>query len=185
MTVAALYIDPRGPYPKLEGVDCYDEARDARTYPGPWPIVAHPPCAHWGRLRHMAKQQTKHLAPIAVQQVRRFGGVLEHPAHSLLWNHCGLPLPGESTDEYGGYTVALNQVDWGHTCRKATWLYLVRVPRELLIDVLVRKPTHWVSGNTGEARRHGCKIASAQQRRRTPEVFAEYLVYLASNARLA
>jgi hypothetical protein len=28
-TVAALYIDPRGPYPIMPGVDCWDEARDS------------------------------------------------------------------------------------------------------------------------------------------------------------
>lgn len=184
MTVAALFIDRLGPYPRL-GVDCWDVARDAVNYPGPFPVVAHPPCAQWGRLRHLAKQQTKHLAPIAVQQVRRFGGILEHPAHSLLWKHCSLPLPGAPADAWGGYTVALNQVDWGHTCRKATWLYLVRVPRELLIDVPPQKPTHWIAGNAGQARRYGCKSASSQQRTRTPKAFAEYLIYLASNVRLA
>lgn len=182
MTVAALFIDRLGPYPKLN-VDCWDVTRDAHNYHGPGPVVTHPPCAHWGRLRHMAKQPTKHLAPLAVQQVQRFGGVLEHPAHSRLWQHCALPLSGEPADEFGGYTITVNQVDWGHTCRKATWLYLVRVPRELLIEVPPRESTHWVAGNAGQSRLHGCKIASAQQRRRTPKAFAEYLIYLASNAR--
>ena len=44
-TVAALYVEPDGPYSNLDGVEVWDEARDARTYAGPHPVVAHPPCA--------------------------------------------------------------------------------------------------------------------------------------------
>ncbi len=84
--VAALYVDPRGPYPKLLGPEtCWDEARDARTYAGPWPVIAHPPCRNWGLLKHLATGDDSDCAPRAVEQVRAFGGVLEHPARSSLW----------------------------------------------------------------------------------------------------
>lgn len=193
-TIAALYIDPRGPYPKMPGVDCWEATRDARLYKGPHAIVAHPPCGPWGRLKHLYRGNEHDCGPRAVEQVRAFGGVLEHPAHSQLWAACGLPLPLDCVDEHGGYTIEVNQVDWGHVARKRTWLYLVGVPIEAAAEYRApREPTHWVAGfrtAKGVARNsiyknHGCavppgiKICSAPQRRRTPPAFAEWLVSLA------
>ena len=51
-TVAALYVEPKGCYVGVPGVDPWDEARDARAYTGPHPVVAHPPCQRWGRFWH-------------------------------------------------------------------------------------------------------------------------------------
>jgi hypothetical protein len=186
--VAALYVDPRGPYPLLVE-HWYDEARDARTYDGPWPVVAHPPCGPWGRLRHMSCNQDPSLAPIAVEQVRRFGGVLEHPAYSLLWAHAGLPLPGELPDVFGGRTVAVDQCDWRHVARKPTWLYLV-VPSGARFEwPAPGTPTHWISGtrDRSEAKHRGVcppgiKMCSAEQRRRTPRAFAVWLLDVAARA---
>lgn len=184
--VAVLYVDPRGPYPSLVR-HWYDEARDARTYDGPWPVVAHPPCGPWGRLRHLSRHDDPALAPHAVELVRKFGGVLEHPGDSRLFRHCGMPHPDELPDACGGVTFEVSQCDWGHPARKRTWIYVVGA-RALPSAPPKREPTHWITGGRGRKGKKarttpvpaGIKVCSAQQRRRTPRAFAAWLIELAS-----
>jgi hypothetical protein len=195
VTVAALYVDPRGVYPTLPGVDVYGLQRngfgelvDATRYQGPWPVVAHPPCGPWAHLKHLhGRPEERPLALRAVEQVRAYGGVLEHPAGSGLWKAAGLPPPG-CYDAHRGYTVEVCQVEWGHVARKRTWLYCVGVPYTALEPPPFpgRKPTHWVSGSRTAPRGPvppGIKVCSAQQRNRTPLPFAEYLVRLARSTK--
>lgn len=92
--VVALYVDARGPYPGLVA-QWFDAIDDATRYAGPLPVVAHPPCGPWGHLRHLSRRDDPALAIRAVEQVRAFGGVLEHPAWSMLWEACDLPKPGK------------------------------------------------------------------------------------------
>lgn len=40
-SVAALYVDERGPYPKMAAVEAWGVSRDADGYEGPHPVVAH------------------------------------------------------------------------------------------------------------------------------------------------
>jgi hypothetical protein len=112
--------------------------------------------------------------------------LLEHPAESRLWKACGLPEPG-AVDTFGGYTVELCQVEWGHVTRKPTRLYLVGVPREALEPPPFpgREPTHSICNGRGQRLKDGTlrKRATAAEARRTPPLFAEYLVRLARAAR--
>lgn len=194
--IAVLYVDALGIYPKMRGVDAWDVVRDARLYDGPFPIVAHPACGPWGKLRHMYKGSEGDwtLACRGVDQVRKWGGVLEHPSHSLLWKSMSLPKPGQGFDAHGGYSIEVVQSDWGHVARKRTWLYLVGVPVWLVSAYAApfpgRAPTHWISGGRGKPGRRLCdclppgiKAASAQQRRRTPPLFARFLLTLAASTR--
>lgn len=187
--VAVLFVDPRGPYPKLVE-QWFDADRDARTYAGSLPVVAHPPCGPWGKMARFCDKQDPDLAPLAVDFVRRFGGVLEHPAGSRLWERCDMPKPGELPDFAGGRTLEVCQVDWGHVARKRTWLYVVG-RAELPPFPGHREPTHWVRGNRrrGAGMRgglvpEGIKVCSPQQRRRTPVAFAEWLLEVAASVRL-
>jgi hypothetical protein len=68
----------------------------------------------------------------ALASVRRWGGVLEHPAKSIAWKTFDLPRPSphggwSGPDGYGGRTSHVEQAQYGHRCRKATWLYAVGV----------------------------------------------------------
>jgi hypothetical protein len=193
-------VDRLGPYPAMLDVDAWDESRDARAYAGPLPVIAHPPCGAWSSLRHLSQGAHADCGPIAVEQVRKHGGVLEQPAGSKLWEHCKLPNPGwECVPMFGsrvprGFSVEVCQVSWGHVARKRTWLYFVGVDREL-VERGIRvggTPTHWVSGARNQMRKNGrvgggavppgIKVCSAEQRRRTPVAFAEWLVSIAREA---
>ncbi len=178
--VAVLYVDPLGPYPKLVR-HWYDEKKDARTYAGPWPVVAHPPCGPWSSLRSLSQETTKDCAPAALEAVRHWGGVLEHPCGSAFFKYAGLPRPGRLPDAFGGSTFEVDQCDWGHPARKRTWLYVCGLRWAMPNGPTPKTPTHWCSGGgTGRGRTPiGIKVCSAQQRRRTPEAFARWLLGIA------
>lgn len=122
--VAALCVHPAGPYPQLLA-DCYDQGRDARTFGGGKRVIAHPPCQAWCRLRGLSLGNHRDLAPFCVHQVRTWGGVLEHPAHSRLWRACELPPPGGFPDQWGGWSLKVELGWFGFPSRKPTWLYIV------------------------------------------------------------
>ena len=179
-TVAALFCRADSVYKTLLGVEVYDMERDARTYDGPWPVVAHPPCRAWGRLRQFAKPRhdEKALGPWAVEQVRRFGGVLEHPAESTLFAHCGMPRPGRFPDEFGGWTLPIEQWCFGHRAEKATWLYIVGCGPEVTPMVPVRygRATHCIRPTKSYPR---LPSVTKAEREHTPPDLAAWLVELA------
>lgn len=137
-TVAALFVDPDGVYSNLPGVELWDEERDARLYDGPWPVVAHPPCARWGSLAFVNQAMHGYLVgddggcfEAALNAVRTYGGVLEHPANSLAWAKYELPRPARDGWAQAmadpGLATEVSQVAYGHRARKRTWLYCVGV----------------------------------------------------------
>lgn len=169
--VAVLFARSNSVYKSIHGCDVFDLERDARTYVGTAPVVAHPPCRGWGRLRHLAKVRPdeKDLALFAVDQVRRCGGVLEHPWASSLWLVAGLPRPGQR-DSFGGFTFGVMQGDFGHVAPKATWLYIVGIePASLPV------PSFELGEKTGRI-----ELMGKAARESTPLPVATWLVDLAS-----
>lgn len=206
--IAALYIDPRGSYSNLEGVDAWDEARDARLYSGPHPVVAHPPCQRWGKLwagqplwikrtgERKKKGDDGGCFKAALAAVRKWGGVLEHPRGSHAWAHFNLNKPPREggwvpADFHGGWTCEVEQGRYGHYARKPTWLYAVNCDLPDL-DWGVSKPSYpqWAID------RHGldyCKRAGelafkgggkdSAVRIGTPEAFRDILIDMAISVR--
>jgi hypothetical protein len=134
--IAALYVEAGGVYAGLPDVDPWPRERDARLYAGPWPVVAHPDCKRWGRFWHGSTRKPHQFALgddggcflAALAAVRRWGGVLEHPADSHAWAAFGLRAPPRiggwiAADLRGGSTCHVEQGHYGHFSRKPTWLY--------------------------------------------------------------
>lgn len=111
--MAALFVAKGGVYDGRPDVDAWDEACDARAYAGPHAVVAHPPCARWCRLAGLVEARWGHKRgddggcfASALANVRRCGGVLEHPAWSDAWHTFGLPNPRPD----GGWSRARRSV---------------------------------------------------------------------------
>lgn len=132
--IAALFVEKNGVYFGLPDVDPWDQSRDARNYNGPHPVVAHPPCSRWCRLAGLVEARWGHTRghdsgcfKCALSDVRRFGGVLEHPAYSDAWDAFDLPRPttggGWVRGMCGGWSCYVEQHRYGHVAKKATWLY--------------------------------------------------------------
>ena len=137
--IAALYVETNGSYYELPGVDPWDEHRDARLYPGPYPVVVHSPCQRWGKLwagqplhikrtgERKQKGADQGCFKCGLADVRRWGGVMEHPWGSHAWAFFGLNLPPRAggwvkADEFGGWTCCVEQGRYGHYARKPTLL---------------------------------------------------------------
>ena len=180
--VAVLFAREDSHYKTLEGVEVYDAARDARNYDGPWPVVAHPPCRAWATLRHHAlpRPDERNLARLAVALVREFGGVLEHPHRTTLWEAQRLPTVGQR-DGFGGFTLVIDQNWWGHRAQKRTRLYVVgcepaNVPP---LPLVLGEATHTVGLWSGRNKANCRPSIAKHEYESTPTDLASWLVDLA------
>ncbi len=184
-----LFAAPKSVYFSVTGVDVYDEERDALTWRGGCPVVAHPPCRSWSRLRafSVAPPAERELAVWAVDQVRLWGGVLEHPASSALWDSLELPKPSQEArfrprcDRYGGWSLCVDQFWWGHRARKRTWLYICgQSPAELpLMPLSLGEAPRTCGLYSGRDRARARPDLGKAERSATPLLFACWLVALA------
>lgn len=206
--IAALFVETNGVYFGLPNVDPWDQARDARLYAGPHPVVAHPPCARWGRYwfggptivregrPYLKKGDDGGAFAAALEAVRAFGGILEHPEGSHAWAHHGLSAPPRSggwvaADFAGGWTCCVEQGHYGHRARKATWLYAVNVDLPSLRwgsapgdFVRIDPGFHSIEERRRAVKTGACQRLSARQRAATPPEFRDLLLSIAGTAAL-
>lgn len=190
--IAALYVQKGGAYYGIPDVDPWDEERDARLYAGPWPVVAHPPCARWCQLAPV--NQARYGLKVgsdggcfasALASVRRWGGVLEHPAVSLAWPAFGLPKPlssGWLRTFCGGWTAQVEQRNYGHPARKATWLYAFGVELPNLKWGKGPPPEAWISADRPRAELGHVRQLQKREASATPPAFRDLLLSMARSA---
>lgn len=182
--ISVLFAAPHSVYHSIDGLDVWDAARNALLWPGGNPIVAHPPCRGWSRMRAFCHNLAgeKELSVWAVEQVRCYGGVLEHPAGSSLWPFMSLPSPGCS-DEWG-HTLIVDQWWWGHLAQKRTLLYIVGCKKKdvPIVPLRIGRPSHTMGLWRGRDKRPGKSRPEVQKKMRsaTPISFALWLIELAS-----
>lgn len=199
--IAALFVDERGPYAGLPDVDVWGRDLDARLYPGPYRVVAHPPCERWGRYWfggpsarvRRTKGDDDGCFAAALAAVRQWGGVLEHPAASSAWSAFGLLEPSRPggwvvADWFGGWTCCVDQGHYGHRAQKATWLYAVDVPLPILTwgksanRVRLDDGVYSREERRRKIRTGVCQRLSHRERAETPIAFRDLLLGMCRSA---
>jgi len=111
---SVLCVDNESNYFKIDGLDLWTRDRDAYLFTGCNPVIVHPPCQQWSRLRSFAKvnQVEKDLAVFCFELVLSNGGIFEHPS-------------GSSFFKFVGYrpTISIDQSWFGFPARKRTYLF--------------------------------------------------------------
>jgi len=189
--VAALYVQHDGCYTDKCWIDVWDKFRDARNYPGPYPVVAHPPCQLWGAMAtvNYARWGGEHNKPgndggcfvAALEAVKRWGGVLEHPAKTRAWAAYGLDKPTNIGWQRSGlgWVCEVWQSVYGHQANKATWLYYVGKTKPLELRWERPRGTHQIGFYDQRGKVANKPTLSKREANATPLDFRDKLLGLA------
>lgn len=198
--VAALFVEYRGVYFNRSDVvpEGYargndqdgdiEIVRDARHYDGPYPVVAHPPCSRWGSMAHWNYHPVKRRIgddggcfECALKNVRKWGGVIEHPAATRAWRRYGLAKPRvhyiTPRDLSGGFSFFVNQSQYGHLSQKPSWIYVCGYRGDFEEDFYVPQGKKRVQYGIGCDHDH--IPLPGKFKKKTPELFADLLVSIA------
>jgi len=112
--ISVLCVADKTNYSLIDGLDLWNRERDAYNFTGSNPVITHPPCQQWSKLRMFAKvdAKSKDIAFFCLEKVKSNGGILEHPAGSSFFKVAGIKP-----------TISINQFWFGFPAEKKTWLY--------------------------------------------------------------
>lgn len=185
-SIAALFVETGGCYFGLPGVDPWDEPRDARLYAGPHPVVAHPPCDRWHQLSAVNHKRWGFTInedggcfAFALAAVRKWGGVLEHPAESRAFKFYGIPEPPRGWQQTidGDWTTEVDQAAYGHRARKRTWLLYSGARPPFQLDLRETRGSHQIGLFDRKK-----PVMGKQEALETPLAFRDLLLDLARHS---
>lgn len=199
--INALFVEKNGVYFNHPKIEPWDVERNAFNCKNGAPAICHPPCKRWGRywsggpsvkVKRLLGDDGNCFAH-SLWYVRTFGGVIEHPEASHAYKYYGLNKPPKSggwikADEFGGLCCCVEQGNYGHKARKATWLYINKLkPIELKWGKSDAKHKMELSPHSKEQaikirnRKNykPCKRLSEYERLATPIEFRDLLIELA------
>lgn len=114
--ISVLCVRPGSHYYSFPLLDLWDSYRDVYNFSGNLPIIAHPPCQQWSKLKSFAKNhdQSKNIGPLCIDIVHKNTGIIEQPHGSELFRYCGIPAKK---------LLSVNLHWWGYPAQKKTLLY--------------------------------------------------------------
>ncbi|MCX8016253.1 MAG: hypothetical protein N2692_03100 [Patescibacteria group bacterium] len=126
----------------------------------------------------------------ALNAVKKFGGVIEHPAHSRAWDAFNITKPKRYSAWIPAglfhpncWTCYVEQGHYGHFTRKPTWLFY-HSPQGNRPPTLIHtqsNETTYIILKSGR-KQSKFELASKKQRSATPRPFAELLIQIAQHA---
>ncbi len=172
--IAILCASKNSAYHRMDDVEVYDVDRDARTFAGGMPIVAHPPCRAWSQfaanMGHVPIPAERDLGLWCCEKLRECGGVLEQPVGSRLFTAAGLHANPAI------WVTTVHQFWWGYPCRKQTWLAFCGID-QANVTVPLR-----LRGSVGRSAMKAWENMTARRKSETTPEFAAWLVAMARMA---
>lgn len=185
--IAVLYARQDSIYKNYD-LEVFDSVRNAYNYTGSAPVICHPPCRAWSRLRSFSKHDLSELGTAfhAFTLVKQNGGVFEHPSSSLFFKK--YILSQKSNFQHKEFVVGVDQSWFGHKAKKNTWLFVSGIshadlpPYPLSMDAIQHTVSTSKKSKSGKKLNPKREISKAD-RERTPKLFAEWLISIAEKCR--
>lgn len=152
--ITILCADDKSSYFDIPDLDIYTLSRNAFNYNGKNPVIAHPPCGAFSKMRGFSKRDSfnMELAEHCLNAIHNNCGILEQPAYSIMFELLGIQP-----------TISVDQKWFGFRARKQTWLYLYNVE-------LISHPI------TFDAATHKVENLTSSMRARQTIEFSQWLV---------